>query len=201
MSPDHYFSVEPQTDHKTQLFTAQVRGVEMEFFTDRGVFSKNKLDRGTRLLLDTIQVPPEGSCLDLGCGYGPIGLFMAKKAPQATVYMVDINQRAVDLARANLARNGVRAHVYQGNGLEPLAGIRFDCIACNPPYRAGRATVMALLTSAYAALKPGGILYIVGRTAQGIKTLARLLEEELGSCREAAKGGGFRVFTVEKPPV
>jgi 16S rRNA (guanine1207-N2)-methyltransferase len=196
---DHYFSPQPQADHRYQRFQEELRGREFTFITDEGVFSKKRVDPGTRLLIESIAVPEEGSFLDLGCGYGPIGIVLGSLAPQAVIHMVDVNSRAVELARRNLGENGItNARVYWGQGLEPVQARTFNLIACNPPYRAGRQVVLSLLEEAYRALAPGGQLYIVGRTRQGVKTLAGLLREMFGNCREVAKQGGYRVYVVEK---
>ena len=199
MTQDHYFSPQPKADHRYQRFQEHLRGREFTFITDEGVFSKRRVDPGTRLLIASITVPGEGSFLDLGCGYGPIGIALAHLAPRSLVHMVDVNNRAVELARQNLAENGItNARVYWGEGLEPVGNLAFSLIASNPPYGAGRKVVLSLLEEAYRALLPGGELYLVGRTRQGVKTLASRLEDSLGNCREVAKGAGYRVLVVQK---
>jgi len=196
---EHYFSPQPNVEHRCQRFQEQLRGREFTFITDEGVFSKRRVDPGRRLLIASVPIPEEGSFLDLGCGYGPIGIVLASLAPKAQVHMVDVNSRAVELARQNLAANGItNAQVYWGEGLEPVRGVAFNLIVSNPPYRAGRQLVLSLLEESYRALVPGGKLYIVGRTRQGVKTVASRLLDLLGNCREVAKEGGYRVYVMEK---
>jgi len=170
-------------------------GRRFQFLTDRGVFSYRGVDRGTRLLLEALEVGPEDEVLDLGCGYGVVGIVAASLAVRGRAVLVDINPRAVELARENARRCGVlNVEVLQGDLYEPVAGRTFDVIATNPPIRAGRAVVRAMVEVAPAHLKPGGSFYLVARTAQGAKTLGRLVAEVFGEAEEVERGGGYRVY-------
>lgn len=191
----HYFSPVPQVDRRPREVVVTLRGRTFRLLTDRGVFAGRGVDRGARLLVDTMEVGPDDVVLDLGCGYGVIGLAAAALAPRGHAHLVDINERAVDLARENAARNRVgNVTVHRGDGVEPVRGIAFDLVLTNPPIRAGRATVLRLLAGAHAVLRPGGRLRFVARTAQGARTLARHVGALFGNVREVARGGGFRVY-------
>jgi 16S rRNA (guanine1207-N2)-methyltransferase len=159
------------------------------------VFSRAAVDRGTRLLLDTADVSGAQRILDLGCGYGVMGIVAAARMPHARVTLVDVNPRAVALAAENIALNHVaNADARCGDGCAAVAGERFDVILFNPPIRAGRRVVLRLLREAHACLGPRGRLYFVARTQQGARTLGRLAGEIYGVVAEVARGGGFRVY-------
>jgi len=169
------------------------------FETDRGVFSYRGVDRGTRLLLEALHVRPTDEILDVGCGYGVIGIMAASQAPLGRAVLVDVNERAVELSRRNAARAGLRnVEVRQGSLYEPVAGETFDLIVTNPPIRAGRGVVRAIIEGARAHLRPGGTFYLVARTAQGAKTLGRLIAQVFGNAEEVERGGGFRVYRAVK---
>jgi 16S rRNA (guanine1207-N2)-methyltransferase len=191
---EHYFSADPQSKHDLKEFRIVFRDQTYIFQTDAGVFSKDHLDRGTRLLIDAIDMHGAKSALDLGCGYGPIGIVMAKEAPGCRIAMVDPNQRAVELARENARINHVSVDVRQGEGCLPFTDERFDLIVTNPPIRAGKKVVFDLVDQAYRHLNPGGRFLAVIRTQQGAKSLAKKIEEVFGGIDEVEKGGGFRVL-------
>ncbi|MDR5677037.1 MAG: methyltransferase [Armatimonadota bacterium] len=191
----HYFSPAPQVPSRPRVVELEFGGRRFQFLTDRGVFSYRGVDRGTRLLLEALEVGPEDEVLDLGCGYGVVGIVAASLAVRGRAVLVDINPRAVQLARENARRCGVlNVEVLQGDLYEPVAGRTFDVIATNPPIRAGRAVVRAMVEGAPAHLKPGGSFYLVARTAQGAKTLGRLVAEVFGEAEEVERGGGYRVY-------
>lgn len=198
---EHYFTNRPSVGHKPQEFSAELRGKTYLFKTDAGVFSQDEVDLGSRILIDAIPDTLGTRVLDLGCGYGPIGMVAADLVgPEGFVYLVDVNERAVDLANKNLARNGVQnAKAFVSNGLEALEeGLDFDLVLSNPPIRAGKEVFYALLTNAYHALKPDGILMVVIRTKQGAKSLENYLKELAGNCETIAKRSGFRVLQCLK---
>lgn len=195
MPAEHYFSQSPQSQGGERTLQVTVRGFDLRFVTEAGVFSREHVDRGTRLLLKHLLVAPGDRVLDLGCGWGAVGVVAARLAPQGHVTLVDINERAVELARRNLALNGIgNAEVLQGDGYVPLAGRVFDVIALNPPIRAGTRVVHALIVGAREHLAPGGSFYLVARTQQGVLRLASKMGEVFPEVEEIAKGGGFRLF-------
>lgn len=192
--PDHYFSAQPAVASAETEFTLDLRGIELRLSTDRGVFSRGKLDRGTSLLAKEMWISPQGRILDLGCGYGVLGILAARLEPQAKVLLVDINERAVKLAEENIARNNVRnAQAIAGDAREVVEGL-FDTIVCNPPIRAGKAEVMSLIEFCAHHLKPGGMLWLVIKTHHGAKTYQRDIAPWFASVECAAIQGGFRVI-------
>ena len=191
----HYFTPAPPVEGRGRTIRFEDGGREFRFQTAAGVFSRGGVDRGTRLLLEAVDPGDATTILDLGSGYGALGIVMAARAPHARVTLVDINPRAAALAAANIRGNGLtNAEAHTGDGCAPVGDARFDLILLNPPIRAGRAVVLRLLGEAHAHLAPGGRFYLVARTSQGARTIARCMGEVFGRVRETERGGGFRVY-------
>ncbi len=195
---EHYFSEKPSSEEKRGLIRCILAGIEFEFETSSGVFSGKRLDRGTRLLIESLEIPPSGRILDLGCGYGPIGIFIAKKNPTLEIWMTDINSRAIDLAKLNAIRNGVKnASIVQGNLYEPVEGRLFKLIVSNPPISAGiKKVVEPMIRMAPKHLERGGALQLVVQSNKGGKTVARLMENTFGNVEVIARSSGFRVLSA-----
>jgi len=193
--PEHYFSENPTSPEERGLIRCTLRGLDFEFETSSGIFSHRKVDNGTRLLAESMILPQRGMVLDLGCGFGALGIAAARLNPSLDVLMTDINSRAVALAEENAERNGVRATVRQGNLYEPVEGKLFDLILTNPPISAGiDAVVKPMIRGAPAHLSGGGSIQLVVQSNKGGKTLARLMGETFGGVEVTAKGGGYRVL-------
>jgi len=199
---EHYFTQKPTVETRPEVFTAVLKGREYLFRTDAGVFSKKEVDRGTQILINKLNCRLGETVLDLGCGYGPIGMVAAVLVGQeGHVYMVDVNERAVELARANLKLNEIyNATVLVSDGLEALPGKTFDWVVSNPPIRTGKKVVYPLLKSGYDALRPGGCLLVVIRTKQGAKSLEAYLKELAGNCETVERKSGYRVLKCCKLP-
>ena len=200
-APQHYFSARPRVPSRPEEHRFLYRGDMLVIETDRGLFASHGLDPGTALLIETLdEISPE-RVLDLGCGWGAIGLAAAKTVPSAHVVLTDVNQRAVRLARKNLDRNGVRnVEVRLGSLFEPLAGETFDLILSHPPFHAGRETLLEFLTQAPDHLTPQGRLRIVGKGSQGIRFYQAWLTEHWGpGVQVLARGGGYRVLEAVPP--
>jgi 16S rRNA (guanine1207-N2)-methyltransferase len=200
---DHYFTPVPKAPSRPATFVVEDGPRRFVFASDRGVFAHGRLDRGTRLLLDALDIGPSDDVLDVGCGVGIVGIVCAARAPRGASVLLDVNERAVALSVDNARRNRCgNVEVLRGSAYEPLAGRRFDVIATNPPIRAGRAVVGAIIAGAPAHLKAGGRFYLVARTAHGAKTLGRLIADAFGDSEEIERGGGFRVYraSVPRPP-
>lgn len=194
---EHYYTNRPKAPHEETSFDTTLRGMSFRFVTDAGVFSRERVDFGSLLLIEAMRIGAADTVLDLGCGYGPIGMVAARLAPEGFIYMVDVNERAVELARRNLAANGIaNAEVRVGDGLAAVPGIAFDVILTNPPIRAGKATVYRLLEEARAALKPGGSLWVVIQTKQGAPSMKRKLAELFGNVTDVDRKAGYHVFTA-----
>ncbi len=196
---EQYFSRKPSAPHRALEFTAVLRGRPFTFGTDSAVFSRREVDAGTRLLIDALAVGPSESLLDLGCGYGPIGVAVAATVQGGRVVMTDVNRRAVALSRKNAEANRVRVEVREGELFAPVEGLAFDHIASNPPIRAGKAVVHGIVEGAPAHLLEGGSLWLVARTQQGAPSLMRKMEEVFGNAEVVSRGGGFRVLRSTRP--
>jgi len=172
----HYFK--GGAGGRPEVVGAWIRGAPLKFIVPRGLFSSSKVDLGTALLAEFMEIPKEGKVLDVGCGYGVLGILMAKLNPNLEVYMVDVNPVAVDAAKRNAELNGVRVTVLQGNLYEPtdLLGIKdFSTIVSNPPLAAGKEVVKEIIEGAPARLKSGGSLQLV--MAQGGDWAKGVMEE------------------------
>ena len=196
---EHYFSENPTSSEKLGLLRATLNGFQLEFMTSSGVFSHKRIDNGTRLLVESMVLPTEGRVLDLGCGYGVIGIAAAKKNPGLRVWMTDVNSRAVALAEENMRRNSVRATIIQGSLYEPVQGETFDAIITNPPISAGMAKIVEpIIKDASLHLNSGGSLQLVVQSNKGGRTVSALIEEAFGNIEVAARGGGYRVLKALK---
>ncbi|MFZ0699290.1 MAG: methyltransferase [Thermoplasmata archaeon] len=193
---EHYFSERPRSRSRVSELRFLYRGEMLSFQVDRGVFAGHGLDRGTELLIANMIVGPHDRVLDLGCGWGPVGLAAAKSAGEGHAVLTDVNRRAALLARRNLERNAVtNAEVRTGSLFAPVGEERFDVIATNPPYHAGRELIVQLLSEAPAHLEPGGRLFLVGKGSQGIRYYQAWLEEHWpGAVEVVARGSGYRVL-------
>lgn len=193
---EHYYTARPTSEHAPgQVRYAMPDGTVMVFATDAGVFSKERIDRGTREMLKAVVPKPGDRVLDLGCGYGPIGIVLAALEPRAFVTMVDINERACELARRNLATNSIsNAEVLCGDAFEVVGDRRFNIVVTNPPIRAGRRVLEAMVQGAHDRLADGGQLFLVIRTSQGAASMKAYMEGVFGNADEPEKGGGYRVI-------
>ena len=140
---EHYFTSEPVSAHRERLIDTKLLGREMRFLTDAGVFSRDDVDPGSRLLIDSAG-PLTGRVLDLGCGWGPVGLSLALENPEIDMLMADVNERAVELSERNRRMNGVvNAHVIESDAFESIEG-EFEHILTNPPIRAGKQVIYGM---------------------------------------------------------
>ena len=193
--PDHYYTETPNSAHDERRIALRALGNDLTFVTDAGVFSRDGLDRGTEVLLEALP-PLEGRVLDLGCGWGAVGVALGKRYPALDIVMTDINSRAVELARRNLAENGVTAAVLQGDGFDAVEG-RFDAIVTNPPIRAGKAVIYGLFTRARDYLEPDGALYVVIRKQQGAPSALKYLKEIYSRAETVDRASGFHVLRAQ----
>lgn len=195
---EHYYSENPGGAHDEHEVIYQTLGLRFTCLTDAGVFSRDGLDMGTRILLEAL---PElhGRILDLGCGWGPVGVALGKKYPGAQIVLTDVNSRAVELAARNLETNGVtNAAAVQGDGFAAAEG-GFDAIVLNPPIRAGKAVIYAMFAEAAAHLNPGGALYIVIRKQQGAESAQKYLGTIYADVERIAREKGYWVLRCADP--
>ena len=195
---DHYYTAEPASAHDERQVAFTALGCELHCTTDAGVFSRDGLDRGTEALLNALP-PLSGRALDLGCGWGAVGVALGKRYPALELVMCDVNARAVALARRNLAGNGVRAEVVQSDGFESVSG-DFDAVVTNPPIRAGKAVIYGLFLQARDRLRPGGALYVVIRKQQGAPSALKFLRENFAWAEIIGREAGYHVLRAGNDP-
>ena len=191
-----YFAENPDAKHDIHELNVELLGQRLTFLTDAGVFSKKMIDYGSRVLLSVLDFEAGERVLDVGCGYGPLGLTLAK-AQGVTATMVDINQRALDLAQKNAERNQVSAHIFQSNVYEKVTGI-FDHIISNPPIRAGKQVVHEVISGSYEHLTEGGDLTLVIQKKQGAPSAKSKMEDVFGNCEIVKKDKGYYILRSEK---
>ncbi|MGP8158538.1 MAG: class I SAM-dependent methyltransferase [Thermoplasmata archaeon] len=193
---EQYFAEQPRarSDRTERRFLYQ--GELLTFVVDTGIFASHGLDPGTALLIENLTLRRTDRVLDLGCGWGAVGVAAAKSARDGRVVLTDVNRRAARLARQNVERNGVRnAEVRVGSLFTPVAGETFDVIATNPPFHAGRPLVLRILSEAPDHLAPDGRLVLVGKGSQGIRFYQDWLEAHWpGSVTVLGRGSGYRVL-------
>jgi 16S rRNA (guanine1207-N2)-methyltransferase len=196
-----YFTERPRARSKRRAFRFLYRGQLLSFTVDTGVFSTQGLDPGTDLLIEHLGVRPNDRALEIGCGWGAVGVALARAAPGVAVVLTEVNRRAARLAEENLAQNGAtNAQVRVGDLFAPVGDERFDLIVSNPPFRAGRDLVLRLLAEAPAHLAPGGRLLLVGKGSQGILYYQRWLEEHWdGPVTVLGRRSGYRVLQAVAP--
>lgn len=195
--PDHYYTPSPASQSDIYQLSFTYRERELTFATDAGTFSRKRLDPGSALLLESI-TDVKGTCADIGCGWGAIGVSLAAANPLAQIIMTDVNERAASLARDNARRNGVQsARVVVCDGLSGVDS-PLDAVVSNPPVRAGKAVVYRFFDQAFAHLRPGGDLTIVLRKQQGAPSAKAYLSEMFGNCETLARGGGYHILRAKK---
>ena len=194
---DHYYTSDPTSQSKPQQFTTDMLGNTLSFWTDAGVFSKGEIDKGTALLLNTLP-PLSGRVLDLGCGWGAVGVSLKKANPALEITMCDVNQRALSLSEQNLKDNGCAARVVLSDGLTALAGETFDAVVTNPPIRAGKQAIYEMFRQSCDQLTPGGRLFLVIRKQQGAESAITYLKTLFNEVVTLKKGGGFWIIQCTK---
>lgn len=195
-----------ETQHLDQLrenieFEASLRGHTFRFRSTWGLFSPREIDAGTRLLIDRLELNPTDDCLDIGCGYGAIGLALARLAPEGRTLLVDKDFVAVEYAQANASANGLHnIDVLLSNGFAQIPPDReFDLIATNLPAKIGNELTTLLVADAWARLRPGGSLYLV--TLSGMrKFVQRVIQQQCGTYEKVKQGGTYTLHRAVKPP-
>ncbi len=189
---EHYYTSNPSSVSEEQELTYEVGGKSYRFFSDHSVFSIQRVDPGTDLLIRTIlkEQTSADSVLDLGCGYGPIGIVLADQL-EAKAVMMDINERAMHLAEKGAEVNRVAAEIIT----EDQLGDRIvDLVATNPPIRAGKKTVYHFFQLAYDHLKEGGALYVVIQKKQGADSAEKELVRIFGQCETVGRKSGYHIL-------
>jgi 16S rRNA (guanine1207-N2)-methyltransferase len=196
---EHYYTSKPSTRHDVHCLDATLRGRKLKLETDAGVFSKKGVDFGSELLIETMNFSSEAKVLDVGCGYGPIGLSAALLASGGHVTMVDVNERAVELAKRNAELNQIaNVTVLQSDRLEAVRGRQFDVVLTNPPIRAGKETVHSIFEQAHDALVSGGTLWVVIQKKQGAPSAWAKLESLFAEVEEVERDKGYWILKATK---
>lgn len=191
-----YYAENPDSAHDIHELKVTLLGQSFTFLTDSGVFSKKMVDYGSQVLLNTLDFEKGKTLLDLGCGYGPLGISLAK-VQGVKPTMVDVNNRAIDLAKQNAQKNGVEADIFQSDIYEKVNGT-FDYIISNPPIRAGKQVVLTIISESINYLKVGGNLTIVIQKKQGAPSAKAKMEEVFGNVEILKRDKGYYILCSEK---
>lgn len=199
----HYYDENPEVESEESLFTYSYDNHDLELVTDAGVFSKGKIDFGSDLLVKTfLKTYPPGptkNIIDVGCGYGPIGLMIAKVSPHHEVTMVDVNQRALNLSRKNKKRNRIEnVEVKESDGLSQVEDNTYDFVLTNPPIRAGKEVVHRILEDAYVKLKLDGELFVVIQKKQGMPSAKKKMQDTFDNVEVLEKSKGYYILRSVK---
>jgi len=200
MSSDHYFSETPGSEFKPKELKVHIDGREVTVVTSGGIFSPDRIDVGTAVLLEHLdEAPPLGNLLDIGCGWGPIALSLASRSPKATVWAIDVNDRSIELTKQNAARLGL-TNIVACRPEDVPADLAFDGIWSNPPIRVGKAELHNILSTWLPRLVSGAESYLVVQKNLGADSLHRWLEAELPagfSTIRVDTAKSFRVLRVK----
>ena len=194
---EHYYSESPASELRIKKISQNINGVKFEFYTSSGVFSKDKIDMGTLILAENMIIGKNFKVLDIGCGIGILGI-AASRLFGAKAVMVDINKRAVMLAKKNIGLNKTSAEIFQGNLYENINQNDFDAVLSNPPQSAGKELCFQLIEESKNYLKQNGNLQIVARHNKGGKTLSKKMEEVFGNSKIIARESGYSVYLSVK---
>jgi 16S rRNA (guanine1207-N2)-methyltransferase len=195
---EHYYTENPQSEIKEKYFAQTINGFKLAFIAVSGVFSfDTRVDKASELLIKSFN-PSGSSILDVGCGYGPIGLFIKAMHQCQTVYMCDINNRAIEYAAANAKKNNLDVNVIKSDLYSSLGAYSFDDIVSNPPIAAGKILNTQLINEAFDHLHPNGTLWLVAFHNKGGSTLKKIMDSRFGNVEDVEKSGGIRVYKSTK---
>ncbi len=194
----HYYKNDDSLKSEEKTLRQKLLGDEFQFITDNGVFSKSSIDFGSRALISAFDKNDvTGPILDVGCGYGPIGISLAKTYGEK-VHMVDVNQRALKLCKRNAELNFVyNVEVYESDALDNVK-IEFASILTNPPIRAGKDVVHKIIEQSFFALLPGGELWVVIQKKQGAPSLRTKMIDLFGNCEIVKREKGYNILFSKK---
>lgn len=197
---EHYYTNDPTSRSEIREISYELEGRRFTFETDHGVFSMERVDHGSDILIRALrrnEPSVSGQVIDLGCGYGAIGVTLAVLYPEAQFHLIDVNDRAMALARRNAEKIGVSDRIEVGTA--QISGeAEAELVVTNPPIRAGKETVYRLFQNAYEWLEPGGRLYVVIRKNQGAPSAVKELLRIFGNCETVERQSGFHVLRCVK---
>lgn len=196
---EHYYTEHPTSEIKEREFRQTIRNTGLTLVSVSGVFSfENRVDRASEILIGAFK-PSGRSVLDLGCGYGAIGLFIKMLYKNQIVCLSDINERAVDYAMLNAAKNHLEIKAVRSDLFSAFDGIVFDDIVTNPPLATGKKLLTRLIDEAFDHLSPNGALWLVAYHNKGGSTLKEIMKARFGNAEDMEKSGGIRVYKSIKP--
>jgi 16S rRNA (guanine1207-N2)-methyltransferase len=196
---NHYYTNNLDIESEIKKLKFKLLNNELTFYTDNGVFSKGTIDYGTRVLVENCEIKEHyKSILDLGCGYGPVGISLAKEFSNLVIDMVDVNLRALELAKRNALENNVKnVNIYESYIYNNIVA-KFDCILTNPPIRAGKTVVHEMLEKSYDYLNDQGALFVVIQKKQGAPSAKEKMETVFGNCEVVCKDKGYYILKSKK---
>lgn len=195
---EHYFTEKPTSELKERNFTYKIKNEELSLTSVSGVFAfESRVDRASELLIKAFR-PSGSSVLDLGCGYGAVGLFIKALYGDQQVCLSDINERAIEYSMLNASSNKLDVKVVKSDLFSALSGISFDDIVTNPPIAAGKKLLTNLIEQACEHLNPGGALWMVAYHNKGGASLKKIMQERFTNVEDVEKSGGIRVYRSVK---
>ncbi|NMA35029.1 MAG: class I SAM-dependent methyltransferase [Clostridiaceae bacterium] len=195
---EHYFTEKPTSELKERNFTYKIKNEELSLTSVSGVFAfESRVDRASELLIKAFR-PSGSSVLDLGCGYGAVGLFIKALYGDQQVCLSDINERAIEYSMLNASSNKLDVKVVKSDLFSALSGISFDDIVTNPPIAAGKKLLTSLIEQACEHLNPGGALWMVAYHNKGGASLKKIMQERFTNVEDVEKSGGIRVYRSVK---
>ena len=194
---EHYYTSAPTSEHEARHFNHVFAGRVLRFQTDAGVFSKQHIDPGSELLCKALPADLSGRVLDMGCGWGAMTILTLAKCPGCDITMADVNERALELAKENVAANRMQAKALISDGFASIEG-EFEAVITNPPIRAGKAVIYKMFEDAKAHLVPGGVLYLVIRKQQGAPSALKFLKELYRKAEVIERDGGYWIIACTK---
>jgi 16S rRNA G1207 methylase RsmC len=191
---EHYFTEKPTSEIKERSFKHKIKNIELSLTSVSGVFAfENKVDKASELLIEAFR-PSGRSVLDLGCGYGAVGLFIKAAYRDRLVCLSDINERAIEYAMLNAANNNLEIKVVKSDLFSAFDGITFDDIVTNPPFAAGKKLLASLIDQVYDHLNRNGALWMVAYHNKGGSSLKAMMQERFSNAEDVEKSGGIRVY-------
>lgn len=195
----HYYLNDESLKHEEQILDVSIKDVSMRLHTDKGVFSKGALDFGTKVLLENITLTDDiQTVIDMGSGYGPISIYLAKVYPNISFYAYDVNERAIALTNKNIKENNVSNVTASVSFLFENVKMNADAVITNPPIRAGKQTVFKLYEDAYQMLNHKGVLYVVIQKKQGAPSSVEKITQLFGNCKIIERQSGYWILFAQK---
>ena len=197
---EHYYTNNPTTESREKIINSTIANENLKFYTDNGVFSKESVDFGTKTMLESFNTEKEDAKVaDIGCGYGVISIFLAKKYPTFKFTMVDVNNRVLELSKKNIELNNINneVEVLESSSFDNVEG-NFDIVLTNPPIRAGKKIVHKIMIDSYEHLNAQGELWVVIQKKQGMASCKKLLEETFSIVEIVTKNKGYYILKAVK---